>query len=111
MRNKRKFVHTDFIKFILEKYSDEGQELPDEDEFEVPEEENGEPQFRKRSKIKKMNEFDDEEGEVVEGDEEETTEDEVDNDLIDELLKEYKILKKKYQRKNENNRIRIRRKR
>ena len=111
MRNRRKFVHTDFIKFILEKYSDEGQGLPDEDEVEVPEEENGEPQFRKRSKIKKMNEFDDEEGEVIEGDEEEPTEDGVDDELIDELLQEYKKLKKKYQRKNESNRIHIRRKR
>lgn len=110
MRNRRKFVHTDFIKFILEKYSDEGQGLPEEEDVEVPDEESGEPQFRKRGKIKKLNEFEDEEGEIVQG-EEEPTEDEVDDELIDELLNEYKRLKKKYEKKYESNRVRIRRKR
>ena len=55
MRKSRKFLQTDFIKFILEKYSNqEGQGLPD-DEIENPDEEQ-----RKRKSIRKLNEFDDE---------------------------------------------------
>ena len=96
---KRKFLHTDFIKFILEKYSEEGQELPDEDEVEFPDEENTD-ELRKK-KIKKLNEFEDEEEPV---DDEES-----DDEIIDELLNEYKRLKKKYESKS--NRIHIRRKR
>ena len=49
---KRKFLQTDFIKFILEKYS-EGQGLPD-DEVEVPGEEGTE---LRRKKVSKLNEF------------------------------------------------------
>jgi uncharacterized protein (UPF0305 family) len=93
---KRKFLQTDFIKFILEKYS-EGQGLPD-DEVEVPDEEGTE--LRKK-KVRKLNEFEDEE---------EPIEDEEDDDeIIDELLNEYKRLKRKYESKS--NRIHIRRKR
>lgn len=104
MRNKRKFLQTDFIKFILEKYSQDGQELPEEDETETPSEE--EPQLRKKNKIKKLNEFEDEEeGEIVQN-EEEPEGSEVDDEIIDELLNEYKRLKKKY----ESNRFRYRRK-
>jgi hypothetical protein len=91
---KRKFLQTDFIKFILEKYS-EGQELPD-DEVEVPDED----RELRRKKIQKLNEFEDEE---------EPIEDEEDEEIIDELLNEYKRLKRKYESKS--NRIPIRRKR
>jgi len=91
---KRKFLQTDFIKFILEKYS-EGQELPD-DEVEVPDEEGTE---LRRKKISKLNEFEDED-EPIEDEEDE---------IIDELLNEYKRLKRKYESKS--NRIHIRRKR
>ena len=94
---KRKFLQTDFIKFILEKYS-EGQGLPD-DEVEVPDEEGTE--LRKK-KVRKLNEFEDEE-EPIEDDEE------GDDEIIDELLNEYKRLKRKYESKS--NRIHIRRKR
>jgi hypothetical protein len=93
---KRKFLQTDFIKFILEKYS-EGQGLPD-DEVEVPDEEGTE--LRKK-KVRKLNEFEDEE-EPIEDEEE-------DDEIIDELLNEYKRLKRKYESKS--NRIHIRRKR
>lgn len=97
MRKSRKFLQTDFIKFILEKYSNqEGQGLPD-DEIETPDDEQ-----RHRKSIRKLNEFDDE----VQ-DEEEPIEDEgTDDEIIDELLNEYKRLKKKY----ESNRVRFRRK-
>lgn len=94
---KRKFLQTDFIKFILEKYS-EGQGLPD-DEVEVPDEEGTE--LRKK-KVRKLNEFEDEEEPIED-------EEEGDDEIIDELLNEYKRLKRKYESKS--NRIHIRRKR
>ena len=93
---KRKFLQTDFIKFILEKYS-EGQGLPD-DEVEVPDEEGTE--LRKK-KVRKLNEFEDEEEPIED-------EEEGDDEIIDELLNEYKRLKRKYESKS--NRIHIRRK-
>lgn len=99
MRNK-KHIKTDFLKFILEKYSKDGQELPDDEEIENPDEETEEPQLRKKSKYNKLNEFDDE----MEDDE---VQDEVDDELISELLSQYKRLKKKY----ENNKLHIRRRR
>ena len=102
---KRAHVQTDFIKFILEKYSNQGQGLPDEDEIDIPDDENEESQLRKRKTIKK---FEDDDGEMVQGEEE--TE-ETDDEIIDELLNEYKRLKKKYEKKYESNRIRVRRKR
>jgi hypothetical protein len=95
---KRKFLHTDFIKFILEKYSEQGQDLPDEDEVEFPDEEN--PDELRKKKVKKLNEFEDEEP---------IDDEESDDEIIDELLNEYKRLKKKYESKS--NRIHIRRKR
>ncbi len=95
---KRKFLQTDFIKFILEKYA-EGQGLPD-DEVESPDEEGTE--LRKK-KVRKLNEFEDEE-EPIEGDEVEG-----DDEILDELLNEYKRLKRKYESKS--NRLHIRRKR
>ena len=103
---KRAHVQTDFIKFILEKYSNQGQGLPDEDEIDIPNDENEESQLRKRKTIKKFE--DDDDGEIVQGEEE--TE-ETDDEIIDELLNEYKRLKKKYEKKYESNRIRVRRKR
>lgn len=92
MRKNRKFLQTDFIKFILEKYSEDGQDLPDEDEVPVPNEETNEPPNRKYRNIKSVNEFDDE----VQ-DEKEPISDEEDDEIIDELLNEYKRLKKKYE--------------
>ena len=95
---KRKFLQTDFIKFILEKYSSQSQGLPD-DEVEFPDEEN--PDELRRIKVRKVNEFEDEE--------EPTEDDESDDEIIDELLNEYKRLKRKYESKS--NRLPIRRKR
>ena len=97
---QRKHLQTDFIKFILEKYS-QGQELPDDDEVETPDDETTEPQLSKKNSIKRLVEFEDEPSE----DDDEKTDDEI----IDELLNEYKRLKRKYESKS--NRIHIRRKR
>jgi len=97
MKRGRKFLQTDFIKFILEKYSNqEGQGLPD-DEVENPNDE-----IRKRKSIKKLNEYEDD----VQDEEEPREEEGTDDEIIDELLNEYKRLKKKY----ESNRVLFRRK-
>jgi hypothetical protein len=93
---QRKHLQTDFIKFILEKYS-QGQELPD-DEVETPDDETIEPHLRKKNSIKRLVEFEDEPA-----DDDEKSDDEI----IDELLNEYKRLK----RKNESYRLHNRRKR
>lgn len=90
---KRKFLQTDFIKFIIEKY---GQDLPDDDEVEIPQDEKEDPLFRKKIKLISQNEIEDDD----------ETNDE-DDEIIDELVNEYKKLKKKY----ESNKIRVRRKR
>jgi hypothetical protein len=88
---KRKLIQTDFIKFILEKYASQGQAqgqgLPD-DEVEIPDEEGND--LRKK-KIRKMNEIEDED-EPIDG--------ESDDEIIDELLNEYKRLKRKYENKS-----------
>lgn len=94
---QRKHLQTDFIKFILEKYS-QGQELPDDDEVEMPDDETTEPHQRKNNSIKRLVEFEDEPA-----DDDEKSDDEI----IDELLNEYKRLK----RKNESYRLHNRRKR
>jgi len=93
---KRKFLQTDFIKFILEKYA-QGQDLPD-DEIEMPDDE-GREDVKKR--IKRLNELEDEE--------EPNDDEQGDDEIIDELLNEYKRLKRKYESKS--NRIPIKRKR
>ena len=94
MRKKRRHLHTDFIRFILEKYSNEGQDLP-EDETPIPDEQSEDPELRKKRRVKLLRELDDE----VQGqDEEEPQSDDEENDeIIDELLNEYKRLKKKYE--------------
>ena len=48
---RRKHLQTDFIKFILEKYSKESQDLP-EDDIRIPEDESEESELRKKRKIK-----------------------------------------------------------
>ena len=96
---RKKFLQTDFLKFIFEKYSnDKGQNLPDDDEVQGPDDENEDPQLRKKRKLFKMNEIEDEDDETINDE---------DDEIIDELLNEYKRLKKKY----ESNKLRVRRKR
>ncbi len=92
---KRKHLQTDFIKFILEKYSKESQDLP-ENEILIPDDESEEPELRKNRKIKLLNEIDDE-VQSQEEDEEETQSEGDEEEMIDELLNEYKKIKKKYE--------------
>lgn len=86
---KRKHLHTNFIKFIIEKYS---QELPDEE--------------TNISNRKLEDEFD----EIINGQEvkKDEVQDEIekdeDDDNIDNLVKEYQLLEKKYKLKS-NDRI------
>jgi hypothetical protein len=95
---KRKFLQTDFIKFILEKYA-QSQDLPD-DEIETPDD-----QELKRKRLKKLNELEDED-DIDNGSDDD--DEKGDDEIIDELLNEYKRLKRKYESKS--NRLHIRRK-
>ena len=103
---KRKNLHTSFIKFLLEKYNDETQQLPDE-ETETP---------QNKNHLRKLYEIEDEEPTDDEPIENEPTDDEVetDDEIIDELLNEYRLLmKQKRQLKQTNERrfhTRLRRK-
>lgn len=79
--NKQKHLHTNFIKFILEKYKKDIQDLPDE-----------------KIKISK-NKLEDEFDEIINDKEKEVSENEEeseDDENIDTLLKEYLMLEKKY---------------
>lgn len=44
MRKKRRHLYPDFIRFILEKYTNEGQDLP-EDETPIPDDEYQDPEL------------------------------------------------------------------
>jgi hypothetical protein len=85
---KNKNLHTSFIKFLLEKYSDDTQRLPD-DEEEVP---------NNKKHLRRL-----EEDEIEEPIDDEPIDS--DDEIIDKLLNEYKRLKKKH----ENNKIHNRR--
>lgn len=86
---KRTHLHTNFVKFLVEKYKKEVQELPDEE--------------TKNSKKELTDEFD----EII--NDKETTkkgneiEDEDEDEDIDTLLKEYLTLAKKYKMKKNDN--------
>jgi len=78
---KKKYLQTNFIKFIIEKYDREIQELPEEE--------------TNISNTKLSDEFD----RILNGDE---VQDEIDDDdeNIEDLNKEYKLLEKKYKLKS-----------
>jgi hypothetical protein len=96
---KKKNLHTSFIKFLLEKYTDETQRLPEEET---------EANSLRRNKVRRLEE---DEIEVPIDNDDEIIDDEEpidsDDEIIDELLNEYKRLK----RKHGNNKIYNRRKR
>ena len=86
---KKRYLQTNFIKFLIEKYEKEIQELPEEE--------------TNLSDNKLSNEFD----RIINGEEErEEIQDEVqeepenDDENIDDLIKEYRLLEKKYKLKS-----------
>jgi hypothetical protein len=86
---KKKHLHTNFIKFLLERHQ-EDPDVDDDIEIPIPDDELEE---LKMKRPKKLNEFDDEEELPVEQPQEE----EEDDDTIDKLLTEYRKLKKQYE--------------
>lgn len=78
---KRNHLHTNFIKFILEKYKKEIQDLPDEES--------------NKSNKNLEDEFD----EILNDNEVPEKEEDDNNENIDTLLKEYLMLEKKYKTK------------
>ena len=93
----KKRLHTSFVKFIVEKYDKEIQELPEE-----------ETNYSKdiSDEYDEIMNYGDEENDEVQ-DEEETPEN--DDETIDDLIKEYRSLAKKYKIKT-NDSIRNKRK-
>ena len=93
----KKRLHTSFVKFIIEKYDKEIQELPEE-----------ETNYSKdiSDEYDEIMNYGDEENDEVQ-DEEETSEN--DDETIDDLIKEYRSLAKKYKIKT-NGSIRNKRK-
>jgi hypothetical protein len=87
---KKKHLHTNFIKFLLERHL-EDPDVDDDIETPIPDDELEE---LKMKRSKKLNEFDDEEELPVEQPQEE---EEDDDDTIDKLLTEYRKLKKQYE--------------
>jgi hypothetical protein len=95
MKKHKRHLQTDFVKFILEKYSK--QNSNDDKEEPLPQ------QYRK---LKKLNEFEEEEEEPIEpNDDEPNNDEEVDDEVISELINEYRRLKRKYEKRNENNKF------
>ncbi len=91
---QKKHLHTEFLKFLIEKHSQD----PDED-IEIPlpdleEEENF--KLRKKIPLKPID--------IEEEEDEETQDEEEDDEIIETLLSQYKNLKTQY----ENNKIRFR---
>lgn len=87
---KRKYLETNFIRFIMEKYA---QQSDNDEDIEIPEEDHG-------NRGKKMKPLP---TQIDEDDEEESTDD---DEIIEKLLNEYKKIKAQY----ENRKIHFRRK-
>lgn len=86
---KKRYLQTNFIKFLIEKYEKEIQELPEEE--------------TNLSDNKLSDEFDriingEEEREEIQDEVQEEPED--NNEKIDDLIKEYRLLEKKYKLKS-----------
>lgn len=89
---KKKHLHTNFIKFLLERHL-EDPDVDDEIERPIPDEELDELQLKKS---RKLNEFEDEEEELP-FEEPQQDEEDKDEDTIDQLLIEYRKLKRQYE--------------
>jgi hypothetical protein len=96
---KKKHLHTNFIKFLLERHLEDS-DVDDEIERPIPDEESEELQLRKS---KKLNEFDDDDEELP-LEEPQQGEEDNDEDTIDQLLTEYKKLKRQYESRRVPNR-------
>jgi len=96
---KKKHLHTNFIKFLLERHL-EDPDVDDEIERPIPDEESEELQLRKS---KKLNEFDDDDEELP-LEEPQQGEEDNDEDTIDQLLTEYRKLKRQYESRRVPNR-------
>ncbi len=98
---RRKHLHTNFIKFLLERHL-EDPDVDDEIEKPIPDEELEE---MKQKKSRKINEFDDEDEELpFEEPQQEDSEDGDDDDTIDKLLNEYRKVKREYESHRKSNR-------
>jgi hypothetical protein len=96
---KKKHLHTNFIKFLLERHLEDS-DVDDEIERPIPDEESEELQLRKS---KKLNEFDDDDEELP-LEEPQQGEEDNDEDTIDQLLTEYRKLKRQYESRRVPNR-------
>ena len=100
---KKKHLHTNFIKFLIERHL-EDPDVDDEVERPLPDEESKELRLKQ---TKKLNEFDDEEDEELPMDEpqqEDLEDGESDDDTIDQLLTEYRKLRRQYESHRNSNR-------
>lgn len=96
---KKRHIQTNFIKFIIEKYSNDQEpqtDIEDDEEIQIQEEE---PEKPMKPQTKKTDMDLEDEDEDLEGTN--------DDDIIDELVQEYQKIKKAY----ENRRLHNRRKR
>jgi hypothetical protein len=96
---KKRHIQTNFIKFIIEKYSNDQEpqtDIEDDEEIQIQEEE---PEKPIKTQLKKTDKDIEDEEEDLEGAN--------DEDIIDELVQEYQKIKKAY----ENRRLSNRRKR
>jgi molybdopterin converting factor small subunit len=96
---KKRHIQTNFIKFIIEKYSNDQEpqtDIEDDEEIQIQDEE---PEKPLKTQTKKTDRELEKEDEDLEGTN--------DDDIIDELVQEYQKIKKAY----ENRRLHNRRKR
>lgn len=80
---RKKFLHTNFVKFLVEKYKEELQEIPDEAQEEIENEEDLIDEVQPQVQAQAQEEQDKE------------TQNE-DEDDFDKLVREYNELQKKY---------------
>ena len=96
-----KHLHTKFIKFLIERHL-EDPDVDDEEERPLPDEES---EVLRSKKSQKLNEFEDDEELPKNKPQQEDSEDgENDDDTIEQLLTEYKKLRRQYESRGISNR-------